>query len=121
VDGVFAGKIGGKVLEQITVGQFLQWLTVGGGIAIILQRLPFWEKLPGSVKFAVVAVLNFAAPALLAAFKVYVPPATLDATIGSLIFGAFALAASFIIHKIDEILTSLGIIIAGKALTYLEQ
>jgi hypothetical protein len=103
------------MLEQITVGQFLQWLTVGGGIAIILQRLPFWDDVPATVKLAVVAVLNFAAPALLAALRVYVPPAAMDSTIAALMFGAFALVASFIVHKIDEILTNLGIIIAGKA------
>jgi glucan phosphoethanolaminetransferase (alkaline phosphatase superfamily) len=107
-------------MEQITLGQFFQWLTVGGGIAILLQRLPIWDSLPASVKLVIVALLNFAAPALFAALKVYVPPTAMDSTIAALIFGAFALAASFVIHKLDELLAALVVIVANKANAYNE-
>ncbi len=92
------------MLEHVTVHEALAFLFSAAGIAILLNRVPYWDAVPAEAKKLIVFALNLLAPGLLSALKVYIPEGIGDQTIANVVIGIFMAAASFVIHYADELL-----------------
>ncbi len=103
-----------------TILQILTFILGSGGVlALLLQRIPGFETLPSTLKFAIVSVVNILAPVILAALQIYIPPDVLNSTPAQLIAGVAALVVAFIVHKLDTLLEMLVQMAQAKTATML--
>ena len=90
------------MLENITLNQALAFFFSAAGIAVLLNRVPFWDSVPADLKKAIVFALNLLSPGVLASIRIYIPADVGDATLANLVIGVFMAAGSFTVHLIDE-------------------
>lgn len=108
------------MLEQITLEALVKWLLIGGGIAILLERIPAWAEWQSPTKAAIVAALNVIGAFVLPAVIAQIPSNFLSQTLDKLILGAFMAAASFVIHQLDEWLKAAVAAKVNESLLYAE-
>lgn len=96
------------MLEQITLEQALAFVFVGGGVALLLERIPAWVEWKSPLKALIVIALNGALSFIFPAVLAQIPKELLTQTLDKLIITAFLAAASFVIHHIDKLLAGLA-------------
>lgn len=94
------------MLAQYTLEAIVKFLLVGGGIAILLERIPAWAEWQSSIKAAIVTALNVVGAFVLPSVLANVPADLLTQTLDKLIVGLFMAAAAFVVHTIDSWLTA---------------